>query len=104
MKMNNKTITAALTVAIMAASSLTSSASDYSVDFGNIDRNCAVAGDEKSDLKYARELYGHGMYVKAREIFLSYPENPFANGYAVLCDIKMKSYAAQAAMEKYIEK
>ena len=104
MKMNNKTITAALTVAIMAASSLTSSASDYSVDFGNIDRNCAVAGDEKSDLKYARELYEHGMYVKAREIFLSYPENPFANGYAVLCDIKMKSYAAQAAMEKYIEK
>ena len=56
MKMNNKTITAALTVAIMAASSLTSSASDNSVDFGNIDRNCAVAGDEKSDLKYAREL------------------------------------------------
>ncbi len=56
-----------------------------------------------NSLKYGFRLYEKGMYVKAREIFSSYPEDPIAGGYAVLCEVKMKTTGYEVRMRKYLD-
>ena len=63
-----------------------------------------VPGGKRAQLRYAGELYGHGMYAKAREIFSAYESDPVAAGYSVLCDIKMQTPGYEGRLEEYIRK
>lgn len=75
-------------------------------DGGNVpvaeDVNAVVPGGRKAQLRYARELLDHRMYVKARDLFSQYPDDPVAAGYAVLCDVKMRTSGYEAKYEDYI--
>ncbi len=62
-----------------------------------------VPGGQRGQMKYAKDLYEHGMYVKAREVFSSFDNDPVAKGYALLCDIKMKSVGYETKLMKYVE-
>lgn len=42
------------------------------------------------------------MYAEARKIFSEYPADPVAGGYALMCDVKMKSNGYETRLAKYI--
>ena len=64
----------------------------------------AVPGGAKARMKYARDLYDHGIYAKAREIFSSFSGDPVAEGFSVLCDIRMKTPGYEVRLEEYVDK
>ncbi len=101
MKVNR--FAASLTAVIISASALnaveTGATPDSDAGSG---MSVAVPGGKKAQLRYAGDLFGHGMYAKAREIFSSYADDPVAQGYSVLCDIKMKASGYENRLESYI--
>lgn len=55
--------------------------------------------------RQALELFNHGIYAEARNLFVSLSGNDCrAEGYAALCSVKMKSPCYMAEMERYLEK
>ena len=105
--MNRKNVAVSLTAVLISASA-------PSLCLGGVKAACVntepvqavqvVPGGVKAQLRYARELYDHGMYVKAREIFSSYTDDPVAQGFAVLCDIKMKTPGHETGLNRYLER
>ena len=63
-----------------------------------------VPGGIKKNLKYAEDLFAHGMYEEASKIFRSAVNDPVAQGMAVLCDVKMQVNGYETELEKYIDK
>lgn len=53
--------------------------------------------------RQARNLYDNGMYERARTLFESISGDPLAEGYAVLCALKMQTADAADALEAYQE-
>lgn len=59
---------------------------------------------QAGQFKKAFELYEHGMYGTARQIFSAIQENKStAQGYAVLCSIKMKSASYEEEITEYLD-
>ena len=99
--MDKKNVAVSLAAVIISASSfcpaeISAAAAD------NVPEVFAVPGVRKSKLKYARELMDHGMYAKAKDIFLEYGNEPVACGYALLCDIRMKAGGYETRLNEYI--
>lgn len=51
--------------------------------------------------RQAVSLYRSGMYERARTLFESFPDDPVARGYSVLCAMRMMSPDADALVEAY---
>ncbi len=87
----------------LAAVMMTAAVPAFSSVLGDETIADVVPGGQRGQYKYARDLYAHGMYVKAREVFSSFADDPVAQGYALLCDIKMRSVGYESKLVKYLE-
>ena len=99
--MNKKNIALSFAAALLSATSLCAAGGTNAVS-GNAPEAYEISQTKKSQLKYARELLEHGMYAEARKIFSEYPADPVAGGYALMCDVKMKSNGYETKLAKYI--
>ena len=99
--MNKKNIALSFAAALLSATSLCAAGGTNAVS-GNAPEAYEILQTKKSQLKYARELLEHGMYAEARKIFSEYPADPVAGGYALMCDVKMKSNGYETKLAKYI--
>lgn len=88
---------------VSVAFALTASVPASSESFQNDGASYVVPGGQRGQMKYAKDLYDHGMYVKAREVFSLFDGDPVAKGYALLCDIKMRSAGYETKLVKYVE-
>ena len=99
--MNKKNIALSFAAALLSATSLCAAGGTNAVS-GDVPEAYEISQTKKSQLKYARELLEHGMYAEARKIFSEYPADPVAGGYALMCDVKMKSNGYETKLAKYI--
>ena len=60
----------------------------------------AVAGEPET-YRQALNLYQNGLYDRARTMFESIPGDPLADGYAVLCALKLRTDDARALFDDY---
>lgn len=63
-----------------------------------------LAKTDGDDFKYALSLYEKGMYAQARTLFEAMPEDPQAEGYAVLCAICMQAPDYEVLLDRYVER
>ena len=63
-----------------------------------------VPGGVRNNLRFAKELYRHGMYEEASKIFRSFGDDPVAQGFAVMCDVMMQTNGYESELDNYIEK
>lgn len=61
----------------------------------------SAAQSEDQVFKQAMEYYDNGMYARARTMFESFENNPLAEGYAVLCSMKLHAFDAERLYELY---
>lgn len=100
--MDKRLVAASLAAVVIASSQSATAFAQNVADRTETAVTEAYKSGPDARLRYARELFEHGMYVKAREIFSGYPHDMTASGYAVLCDVKMQSNGYETKLEKYI--
>ena len=89
--MDKRLVAASLAAVVIASSQSATAFAQNVADRTETAVTEAYKSGPDARLRYARELFEHGMYVKAREIFSGYSHDMTASGYAVLCDVKMQS-------------
>ena len=99
--MDKRLVAASLAAVVIASSQSATAFAQNVADRKETAVTEAYKSGPDARLRYARELFEHGMYVKAREIFSGYPHDMTASGYAVLCDVKMQSNGYETKLKKY---